>query len=343
MRIRSKESKTIRLALLSILLSAFALQGSAQSSLQKNDSIPGDLLIVLKRQEGWGGSYSEITISATGDWSYQTRGGLPGLRSTPISLGVNGKPQQPSKYLTPKLTTQKLRLLIAEFEKIRFFDFGKDFPEEDEKETRSFSDAGTEVISIRINGKTKEVSNYLGDTLKRTKLLIDLAERIRGAGIWNYENGEIPANFEVNYQITGDDRVVRSFKIGANGKIVETSHTIDVFKGQNGYYAPRFSGPRSVGKLTQQGLSQLIEEFEKVGFSTFGHSTLSQDDGCSNAPPSTGEKRIHINVQINRVAQMYASLYENCDPKPETSAAKFEYINTVIKNMLDTAGVKRNL
>ena len=330
-----------RLALLSIVVTAFALQSYAQSSLNKTDSIPDDLLIVLKRQEGWGGSYSEITISANGDWSYQTRGGLPGIRSTPVSLGGNGKPQQPPKYLKPKLTTQKLRLLIAEFEKIRFFDFGKDFPEEDKKETRSFSDAGTEVISIRINGKTKEVSNYLGDTLKRTALLTNLAEKIRGAGVWNYENGKIPENFEVRYQTTGDDRIVRSFKIGASGKIAETSQTIDFFKGQNGY-ASRLSGPKTVGKVSKQGLRQLMDEFEKVGFSTFRYSTLSKYDGCSNAPPSTGEKRIHISVQINRAAQMYASLYENCDPKPETDAAKFEYINTVIKNILKTAGINRN-
>jgi hypothetical protein len=31
---------------------------------------------------------------------------------------------------------------------------------------------------------------------------------------------------------------------------------------------------------------------------------------------------------------MYASLYENCNPKPETDAAKFEYATEIIKKVL---------
>lgn len=170
---------TVRFSVIFALLFCLLLllKTEAQTTLE-NGKIPGDLLITLKRQEGWGGAYSEITITANGDWSFQSRGGLP-VRSLPNSLSLNGKAVKPPKYLKPKLSGEKLRLLVAEFEKIQFFRFGKDFPQEDEGTFLSLSDQGTEVISIRINGQTKEVSNYLGDSLKRTRLLGDLAEKIR--------------------------------------------------------------------------------------------------------------------------------------------------------------------
>ncbi|MGI8494767.1 MAG: hypothetical protein ACR2L1_05575 [Pyrinomonadaceae bacterium] len=322
-------------ALFLILFGGFVLQVSTQTLLV-NDKIPEDLLITVKRQGGWGGNYSEINITADGDFSFETRGGLPKV-PTPNLYPVNEKPP---KYLKPKLSAEKLKLLIAEFEKIQFFKFSKDFPTEDEKEVGCVTDQGTDVISIQINGQTKEVSNYLGCSGKRNRLLRDLAEKIRGAGIWNYENDEIPDNFEVWYRITDGDRIQKDFKINAKGKITETVHA-SRFYPEVGKELPIRIKSKTVGKLSKPQLRQLVDEFEKTVFSTFKYSPLTKYAGCSNDSVPTAEKRTHISVQINRVQQMYASLYANCNPKPETDAAKFEYISVVIKELLKNAGIAK--
>jgi hypothetical protein len=311
----------------------------AQSAL-KNDKIPDDLLITLKRQEPWSGPYSELTITANGDWFYHSRGGLP-IRSLPNVLSLDGKRIKPPKYLKPKLSHEKLKLLIAEFEKIQFFKFGEDFPQEEEKETLFLTDQAKEVISIRINGQIKEVSNDLGGTLKRTRLLHDLAEKIRDEGIWNYENGEIPDNFQVSYRITDEDKIKRDFKIESNGKVTESIFSTEPVPNNTGKTYSALKKTKTVGKLTRQQLTQLIDEFEKIGFSTFRYSILSKYDGCLNEPVSAAEKRTHISVQINYAHQMYASLYENCNPKLETNSAKFEYMNEVITKLLKNIHVTK--
>lgn len=319
-------------ALFLILFGGFVLQISAQTLLV-NDKIPEDLLITLKRQGGWGGNYSEINITSDGEISYQTQGGLPVVAQSSVWY-INGKPEKPAKYLKPKLSEEKLKILISEFEKIQFFRFGKDFPQEDEKKHWSVTDEQTEIISIRINGQTKEVSNYLGDSLERTRLLKDLAERIRGAGVWNYENGEIPGNFEIWYRTTNLDKVERDFKINAKGKIVQTFFWEKASESAPKIYAAYPLKTKTVGKLSKQQLKQIMDEFEKAVFSTFKYSKLTQYSGCANEAGLNDAKRTHINVQINHVSQMYASLYENCNPSPETDAAKFEYINEVLTRLL---------
>ncbi len=332
---------TVRFSIIFALLFCLSclLKTEAQTTL-KSGKIPDDLLITLKKQVGWGGGCSEVTITAKGDWSEQLCGGLPAVRRLNASP-LNGKYAKPPKYLKPKLSVEKLKLLIAEFEEIQFFKFGKDFPQENDKIHLSLSDQATEIISIRINGQTKEVSNYLGDELNRTRLLKDLAEKIRGASIWNYENGKIPNNFQVSYRITDGDKIKRDFKIELTGKVTESFYTSIPFEMEKGKFVPRFDKSKTVGKVSKQQLRQLIDEFEKIGFSTFRYSILSKYDGCSNEPVSTLEKRTHISVQISYAHQMYASLYENCTSKPETNAAKFEYMNEVITKLLKDIGVAK--
>lgn len=328
--------KTIALAL--ILFGSFALQISAQTLLV-NDKIPEDLLITLKSQQGWGGSSTEINITANGEISFRTSGGLPVNLPSDIWY-INGMPKNNAEYLKPKLSETKLKSLIAEFEKIQFFKFGKDFPKNDEETSYSVSDAGNDIISIRINGQTKEVSNYLGDSTKRARILKNLAEKIRGSGVWNYENGVIPGNFELWYRVNEGDKVQKDFKINSKGKITETVYA-SKFYPEADRELPIHIKSKTVGKLSKQQLRKLVDEFEKAVFSTFKYSILTKSAGCSNNSVSTAEKRTHINVQINFVQQMYASLYANCNAKPETDAAKFEYIDNVIKELLKNVGVTK--
>jgi hypothetical protein len=310
-----------------------ALQMSAQSLL-KDGTVPEDLVIILKMQQAWSGGYSEITINAKGEFSHTSRGGLPVTDYSRLLL----KGHKLTKYLKPKLSIEKLKLLIAEFDKIKFFKFGKDFPVE-EKETLSVSDAGGESIFIQINGQNKEVSNYLGDFTKRRKLLSSLAERIRGSRIWNFENDSIPENFELHYRITERDKIIKDFKINAKGNVIETIF-LNKFYPNVGKELPYLKESKKIGKLSKQQLRQLLDEFEKVNFSTFLYSILEKYDGCSNDPSSAGSTRKSINVQINDVSQMFASLYDNCKSTPETNAAIFESITKTLEETLRTAKAK---
>lgn len=317
---------------------AFAFQISAQTKLVVNDKIPADLLITLKRQGGWGGNYNETTINAAGEFTFQSRPVFKITNTLPAEVYIAGKRVKNPKYSKPKLSEAKLKLLIAEFEKIQFFRFGKDFPQEDEKRYLSFSDQQTEIISIRINGQTKEVSNYLGDDLKRTRILRDLAERIRGASVWNYENDEIPELLEISYRITDGAKIEREFIITGEGKIIERIYTVSFYP-EMGKDLPVFVKNKTVGKLSNKRLRQLLDEFEKGLFSTFKYSILTKYAGCANDAGLNESKRTHIQVVINHIGQMYASLYKDCNPLPETEAARFENMNRVLTTLFKELGV----
>jgi hypothetical protein len=211
---------------------------------------------------------------------------------------------------------------------MQFLKFSDHFPDPNEDNDGGATDQGRETISIRINGQTKEVSYDLGDFNKRTRILRNLAQKIRGAGIWNYENEEIPENFEVSYRPPDQENIRREFKIRANGEVIQSIITKQPFSMKN----------KKVGKISQKKVKELIAEFEQVSFSVFRFSNLSKYDGCLNEPVSNQEKRKHINVQINYIRQMYASLYENCNAKSETNAAKFEYMADVIEKILRSVG-----
>lgn len=322
---------------LSLLLCiVFVFQVSAQT-LPVNGKIPDDLLITLKKQVGWGGNHSEMTINANGEFSFQNRPAFP--NKLPTDVFILGKRIKNPKYLKPKLSPEKLKQLIAEFEKIQFFKFGKDFPAEDEKEVGCVTDQGTDIISIQMNGQTKEVSNYLGCSGKRNRILRDLAERIRGASVWNYENGEIPEVLEISYRITDGAKIERGYIINDEGKIIERINTVRFYP-EIGKDLPVFVKNRIVGKISKKQLRQLLDEFEKGLFSTFKYSILTKYAGCANDAGLNESKRTHIQVRINHIGQMYASLYKNCNPLPKTDAAKFEYINMIIKELLKNAGAE---
>lgn len=309
--------KSIILSL--IFLAIFTTLISAQSLL-KDGKILDDLHINLHGFGAWGFGQFEINITSKGDWSYLYKG---------LTIKIDGLPIKTPKFLKPHLSEQKLKLLIAEFDKIQFLKFSDDFPDPNEENYGGVTDQGRETISIRVNGQTKEVSYDLGDYNKRTRILSELAEKIRGAGIWNYENGEIPENFEVSYQVRDGKELRWDFKINAKGQITQT-----IIDNQ-----PFSMKVKKVGKISEKEVKKLIDEFEKVNFSTFTFSELSENL-CLNESNLNLEKRKSINVQINRVHQMFASLYENCDPKPNTEAAKFEYTANVIEKILRGAGVK---
>jgi len=316
------------LALLPLVFMLLAVQIVGQSLLV-NDRIPDDLLIVLTCDGGGGSTlHTEISIDAKGDFTFLSRGnnGLPATRFSPL-LRLLAQNDKPVEYLTPKLSREKLRQLLGEFDKVEFLRFGDDFPKEDGLVTW-VTDQASESISVRANGQTKRVPYYLGTSAKRTKILRELGEKIRGAGIWNYEGGKIPENFELRYQRTNGKAKVLDLTISANGNVVQTFYTFDTKIDRS-----KPVSTKVVGHLSRRRIKQLINSLEAATFATFRFSELEKSDGCTNAPQPIGN-RTHIGVQINRVEQMYASLYAGCDARPDTGAAKFEQADLAIKKLL---------
>ena len=152
-----------------ILLCALCSQISGQTLL-KNNKIPKDLLITAKTV---GFPFTtNVTITANGSW-----------KTSRIALWPEGGGEE-SSTKAKRIPRKTLRSLVAEFERIEFFRFGKDFPLEDESEMGSgglIMDAGTLTVSIQINGQSNEVSNYLGFSGNRTSLLMGLRDKINAA------------------------------------------------------------------------------------------------------------------------------------------------------------------
>jgi hypothetical protein len=249
-----------------------------------------------------------------------------------LELSVNQDQKKPIKYLKPRLSSEKLKLLIAEFDKIQFLRFGKDFPVENA--TRTYiTDLGSASISVIANGQTKEVPFDLGDFGNGARLLKRLADRIRGAGIWNYEGGQIPENFELWYRKPTSDTIVSDYRIGADGNIRQS------FYKKDGRPVATSEKIGTVRRLSANQIRELLGALENAGFSKFRYSTLSKHDGCTNdSPPNLG-KRTHINIQINRVAQMYSSLYSDCQVIPGTPADTFEQADLAVRKTLAAAGI----
>jgi hypothetical protein len=105
-----------RLIVLSLFLFGILISPVLAQTLLVNGKIPDDLLITLERQGGWGGKYNETTINANGEFTLQSR---PAYSiKLPSEVYIAGKRVKNPKYSKPKLSEAKLKLLIAEFEKI---------------------------------------------------------------------------------------------------------------------------------------------------------------------------------------------------------------------------------
>jgi hypothetical protein len=314
---------------ISFLLAVFFLSAETQAQMRPNSrEIPADLLITLKEQGGWGGSLSELTINAKGEVSNRIIGGLP----VKNQLSIGNKP----KMLRPYVPPDKIRFLLAEFERIQFHRFGSDFPVEEKKKGLFITDQGTQTISIRMNAQVKEVSNYLGESSERSEILRHLAARIRSAQIWNYENGEIPGDFWIRYS-TQDAGKIWDAYIFASGKVIEGVTSIRYFQTKEGTFSNRLSGPKPVGKVPNATIRKLMDEFERAGFSTFQTSKRFQFP-CTNILSSRGDPITSISVQINTHNHFNASVYHSCDSQPDPNLDRFESLEKVLRELLKSVG-----
>jgi hypothetical protein len=111
---------------------------------------------------------------------------------------------------TSRIPPEKLKDLLRDFEGIHFFDL-------QDKYSESCTDQPTAIISILVDGKTKEVSNYFGGCEgAKSGPQVDLAElaeqidKAAGSGRWvkcdfDCEEGLIQTGFNVNAQAPDGD------------------------------------------------------------------------------------------------------------------------------------------
>jgi hypothetical protein len=132
------------------------------------EAVPKDLVITLERTMcfGWCPAYT-ITIGAGGAVKFTPTG----------SFAYRGDGAVPSFPLTGRVTAEQLKVLVAEFEKIKFYslrkNYGRAWKSSIGSSCPSYStDSPSANITIVRNGKRKSVDHYLG--CDGAKILDDL-------------------------------------------------------------------------------------------------------------------------------------------------------------------------
>ena len=96
------------------------------------------------------------------------------------------------------------------------------------------------------------------------------------------------------------------------------------------------TGSKTVGSVSTEQLVALMNEFESAAFARFYRTDMNKYYGCTNDPAPGPLKVDAIGVQIYG-GSMWASLYKGCGAQPQTEAARFEQIQTVIESLLKEA------
>ena len=107
-------------------------------------NVPQDLMISLERTECFGGCpVYKLTITADGAVVFRGRRFV----------------KQDGATIRSAITQDRLKQLIAEFDRVKFFSLDDDY-----SETRLLcpTDHPSAFTSIRINGKSKTINHYLG-------------------------------------------------------------------------------------------------------------------------------------------------------------------------------------
>lgn len=143
------------------------LSGGVLSAYSQQE-IPKDLAITLERSmcRGWCPAYT-LTITADGAVKFTPEG----------EFARRGDGPKPSFPLTGRMTTDQLTVLIAEFDKIKFYSLGNHYGRIGRSNggptcPRSWTDHPSANITIVRKGKRKSVGHYLG--CEGAKILDDL-------------------------------------------------------------------------------------------------------------------------------------------------------------------------
>jgi hypothetical protein len=116
------------------------------SQVLSQQTIPPDILITLERPGCFLGCPDYVvTISADGTVTFEGK----------ANVKVKGKAQS-------NISREKVQLLVAAFEKAKFFSLRDRYAWKKDGCRQVWSDSDSAITSILINGKSKSVNHYLG-------------------------------------------------------------------------------------------------------------------------------------------------------------------------------------
>ena len=146
-----------------IFFLSFAVLDTKAQSFLKDNEIPKDLVITLERTTCFGNCAAyKLIIDNTGKVVFE------GYNFTE----TKGKAEK-------IVTQEQLKRMIVYFEKVRFFELNDKYQDEKDGCTWLVTDHPSEIISIQINGKTKEINHYFGcGAGNPTKMLGELGIKI---------------------------------------------------------------------------------------------------------------------------------------------------------------------
>ncbi len=165
--------KKILLFAFGFLFLSFPILEAKAQSLMQNGETPKDLIISLERNfncfdlsgymSGKCRDYS-LKINADGD----------------VILRLEETRKRKAKNVKTKVNQKEIEQLIDVFEKANFFQLQNEYTNGEICKVRA-TEQSTEIISIEINGKKKQVEHYLGcyiDEKEITTSLLNLGNKI---------------------------------------------------------------------------------------------------------------------------------------------------------------------
>jgi hypothetical protein len=147
---RLTHEMTKRTSILIVILSCFAWPGQAQTS------VPADTVITLQRFADAfnNGTDYKLTINADGTVVFKRFANPFVDRSDPRARA--------SEPIHAKIAVEKVAVLIAEFERIKFFSLNDRYAKTEDGCSGVWTDNGGAEVSITINGKSKTIDHYHG-------------------------------------------------------------------------------------------------------------------------------------------------------------------------------------
>jgi len=140
--------------------------------LSQNSEVPKDLIITLERIFNCG--LSDYKSGKCRDYSLEIKA------NGDVSLRIEETYKRKAKDIKTKINQKQIKQLIDIFGKVNFFQLQDEYTDGDICKIRA-TERPTEVISIQIDGKKKQVDHYLGcyiDEKEIVTLLIDLGNKI---------------------------------------------------------------------------------------------------------------------------------------------------------------------
>ena len=142
--------KSKNTSILTVIFFLIALPGLAQTS------VPADTVITMRRFTDAFNNGTDYRLSIN------SKGTLIFKRIANPAVAPSDPRAWPSAPIKTKIPIEKVAVLVAEIERIKFFSLNDRYFKTEDGCPNVFIDQGGVEISIRMNGKTKTIGHYHG-------------------------------------------------------------------------------------------------------------------------------------------------------------------------------------